>query len=174
MSSNLFFELDGVSVPIQANLDFDQKYERVEAATLLRMSDGTGVKQTAWSGKIKTVLSGVGWVPAGLYGLDYSQSMLLKCAAARSIVSASNVITVPAERRSDTGFEVTGYAVVGGEYVESAVNVVTNTATVATVAGATHYGVNYYPEITVYASEPSTEGDLSGANYTWSLEAEQL
>ena len=78
----LYFELGGISVPIEANIEFDQDYEPLTAETWppIRMMDGTGVKQVAWSGKLKTKLTGSGWMQSGLDGLDYSAPMLLKCA----------------------------------------------------------------------------------------------
>lgn len=170
----LFFELGGVSVPIQANVEFSQDYEVLSASTLVRMMSGAAVKQTAWSGKLKTTLSGSGWMPVGLDGLDYSSPMVLKCAAARVVGSASNAIAIPSARRVDLGFESYGYAVVRGERVDSPVVLVGDVATVAVVASASHYGVAYYPQLTVYASAPDDSSDLSGADFSWSLEAEEI
>ncbi|RLA21061.1 MAG: hypothetical protein DRQ61_09030 [Gammaproteobacteria bacterium] len=172
----LFFELNGISVPVEANVEFNQDYEALSSETWppLRFMNGSGVKQTAWSGKLRTVLTGAGWMPAGLDGLDYSATMVLKCAGPRGISSASNAITIPSARRSDTGFAPYGYAIVGGKRVDSPVGLAGNVATVTSVSGATGYGVYYYPQMTVSAQAPRTTGNLVTGDFSWSLEAEEI
>ena len=169
----LYFELGGISVPIEANIEFDLDYEPLTAETWppIRMMDGTGVKQVAWSGKLKTKLTGSGWMQSGLDGLDYSAPMLLKCASPRGISNASNVITIPAARRSDPGFVPVGYAIVDGRRVDSPVSIVGNVATVTVVASASGYCVQYFPEITVFAQAPVTQGNMADGDFRWSIEA---
>jgi hypothetical protein len=136
------------------------------------MSDGTGVKQTAWTGKILSRIRGKGWVPHGLHALDYSASMELSCIAQRSITSASNVIVIPAARRSDLA--PTGFAVVADQLVSTSISIATNTATLGTVSGSTFYCVYYYPKITVFAKLPTENNTHTSAEYDWELVCEQV
>ncbi|MFO1259096.1 MAG: hypothetical protein U1E78_11895 [Gammaproteobacteria bacterium] len=66
------FILDNISMPISAMLYFSQTYESIGGAVTHRMQSGRAVKQTHFN-KLKTVLSGQGWVPAGLDGLNYAE-----------------------------------------------------------------------------------------------------
>lgn len=165
-------ELGGLVIPVQAAGDIEQTFEPLGGSTLHRMLDGSALKQTHWR-KIKTRITGSGWVPPGLAGLDYDAQLVLKSCAARSLQAVGNVITVPAARRTDTGYEPTGYAIVGGRYVSTPLVLVTNTATLTVVAGAQGYGVRYWPQITVYA-EFSDSSQPAGARWSWSIEAEEV
>ena len=170
-----FFEIDGITVPILSVVDFTQSYDDFGSSVIQRMMDGTGKKQTNWT-KIKTTLSGRGWVPAGLDGVDFSNpaGVLLKCAAAKMISSASNVAVLPADRRSDAGYEVRGYALVAGVRIDTTVGISTNTATLGAVAGATAYQFEYFPQIMVFAKLSSSGVDVTEANYSWRIEAEEV
>jgi len=169
-----YFVLDNIEVPIECFEGFNQSYEELTASGIIRMSDGTAIKQTAWKGKIKIQTSGNGWAPVGLTGLDYENSMLFKCAIPRAIDDATVNITLPAARRSDSGYTPIGFAVVNNELVETTINIVTNAATLGVVAGATAYRVHYWPELTVFVKEPPENWDRSGNSFGWSFEAEQV
>ena len=171
--TDLVFTLGGVRVPIHAALDFRQSYESIGGYSTRRMTDGTLVKQGQWL-KLKTTIQANGWIPAGLDGLDYSQSLVMQCVSPKSIVSASNVMTLPAARRADSGYDPAGWALVAGEWVSTPVNLVVNTATLTIVSGATQYRVMFYPEISVLADPPRQAGDMSGAQYSWQLTAEEV
>ena len=168
-----FFEIDGVTVPLQSVVDFTQGYEDFGSSVVHRMMNGDGKQQYNWS-KIKTTLSGRGWIPAGLDGVDFSGSVLLKCAAHKTITSASNVIVLTADRRSDTDFEPRGYAIVAGNRVDTTISLPVNTATLGVVAGATSYQVEYFPQISVFAKLTSSDVAVTEANYSWVIKAEQV
>ena len=168
---NIDFQLDGLIFPDVAKKDFNQTYEPLGGRTVHRMGDGTAALQQSFS-KIKTVLTGQGWTPGGLDNLDYTQAMLLKCAAPRIQTSTSNIMTIPADRRSDGDFVPIGFAVVDGVQVETTIGIVVDLATLGVVSGASSYQVQYYPEITVYA-EFDESSDLSNANYNWTLTCEE-
>jgi len=168
-----FFEIDGITVPLQSVIDFTQGYDDFGSSVVHRMMDGSGKKQSNWT-KIKTTLSGRGWIPAGLDGVDYSGSVLLKCAAAKMITSASNVIVLTADRRSDTDYEPRGYAIVDGQRVDTTISLPANTATLGVVAGASSYQVEYFPQITVFAKLSSSDATVTEANYSWRIEAEEV
>jgi hypothetical protein len=119
-------------------------------------------------------LTGRGWIPAGLDGIDYTSSMLLKCAAAKMITSPSNVIALPAERRTDSGYEPRGYAIVEGARVDTSIGFAVDVATLGTVAGASFYQVEYFPEITVFATLSNSGVTVTNADYSWQIKAEQV
>lgn len=171
--TDLVLELGGVIVPQHAALDLEQTYEPIGGYTTRRMLSGAGSKQTHWL-KLRTTIRGSGWIPAGLDGLDFSAPMELKCIKPRAVTSAANVFTIPAARRSDAGYEPAGRALVDGQWVESSVGMVGNTATVAAVAEATQYQVLYYPQLQVIADPPREVLDASGAAYSWSLNCEEV
>ena len=172
--SLLFFELGGISVPYEANYELRQFYQEIEAAEVLRFMDGSSEKQTSFSGPLRTRIEATGDLPHALDGLDYSQQLLMKCAAPRVIGSASNVIALPGKRRADALFEPYGYAVLNGERVDMPVNLAGDIATVDFVAGATHYGVHYFPQITVWATPPESDIALTDGEFGWALEAEEV
>lgn len=167
------FELGGISIPIRAGLEFSQSYEMIGGTVTQRMQSGRAIKQTHFN-KIRTSLSGQGWLPAGLDGLDYSVPQLLKCAAPKSISSLANQMTVPAARRSDVGFEPRGYALVAGELVMTDITMNADVASLVTVPGASTYHVHYYPELLVFAEPIQTQGNMTGAEFSWTLTCEEV
>lgn len=173
-----YFELGGIQIPVECFSDFNQNYEELlgGASSLLRMSDGSLVKQTAWNGnkKLKVVTSGSGWAPLGLGGLNFASSLLLKCANPLAITDASNVILLPPDRRTDTDYIPIGFAVVNEQLIETPLVLSVDTATLDVVANATAYRVHYWPEITVFVKEPPEDWSKSGNSHGWSFEAEEI
>lgn len=167
------FELGGISVPILAKLDFTQTYESIGGTTIQRMQSGRGLKQTNFC-KLKTILTGQGWFPAGLDGLDYSQPLLLKCAAPRSISSRNNRIVVPKARRKDNGFESKAYGLVKGMLIESVLTFQEDIAMIEPVQLADSYQLNYYPELTVFAEPIQVQANMSSAEISWTIVAEEV
>lgn len=166
-------ELGAVVVPLWASMQIAQGYEVLGGANLLRMMSGVARKQTHWQ-RLATRISGAGNVPAGLDGLDYSAPLTLKCAAARSIASAANVITIPAARRADAGHLPHGFAEsAGGVLSPTPVVLAGNVATLTPVAGAARYVVLWYPQLTVFAEPPRADVDVGDARYGWELNAEE-
>lgn len=176
MSNPNYFELGGVSIPYEAHLGIKQTYGTVQASTWppIRMSDGSARVQSSWGNKLKTTITGDGWMPAAWSGLDFNQPMLLKCAGGRAIGSPVNAISIPSARRTESFYQPHGYAIVDGKKVESPVSMAGDTATITTVAAATAYGVIYYPEIMVYAKPVDSDADLGAATYGWVIEAEEI
>lgn len=166
------FEIGGITAPILAALDFSQTYESIGGSVTHRMQSGRAIKQTHFK-KLRTVLSGQGWVPAGLDNLNYDEPLLLKCAAPRTVSSKSNQLTLPASRRADTGFEPKGYALINGELREVPIKIQANIATLDPVADAACYQVQYYPEIMVFSEPLQSQVNLSGAEFVWSLICEE-
>lgn len=173
--SPIYFELGGVSLPFNANLEIQQSYTPLIGAKWPpdRTMDGSAVRKVSYTGKLATVVSCTGWTPVGFDALDWDQPMLMKCAGPRCIQKASNVIELPLARRSESYFAPRGFAIVGGRAVASDVSLLGNDATVTTVAGASAYEVWYWPEITVLARPVRVSGQLDRAEYQWTLEAEE-
>ena len=166
-------ELGGVLVPIAASVELVQTYELFGGRSVLRMMSGAAVIQQHWS-KLRTTINGGGLIPAGLSGLDYSQPLLLKCAAPRGVCSASNVIALPSSRRSDTGYEPTGYAQLAtGQQIKTPVAMGGDVATLTPVTGAIAYTCNYTPQMTVVCDGPRERFDVQSARPAWDLTAEE-
>lgn len=167
--------LGSVVVPQRAGVDLSVTMTPLEGSSTARMSSGALRKVTIWQGKHKVSVRGNGRLPPGLAPelLDYTASMTLKSPSPRAIYGSSNVITVPAARRTDLSAEVIGVAVLAGfEAVETTVSsLVSNVATLAAVSGAVFYQALYFPQLTVIVPEPPEETfDRRIANYRWQLD----
>lgn len=165
-------EIGGLVIPVQAAGDIEQSFETIGGSALLRMLNGAGMKQTHWR-KLKTTISGSGWTPPGLAGLDYTAPLTIKSCASRAVQAAGNVIAVPSARRTDTGYAPSGYAIVEGRYVPTPLVLVSNTATLTAVSGAQGYGVRYWPQLSVYA-EFRESNRPAASSWSWSIEAEEI
>lgn len=170
--------IGGIEIPLYVLTDsFNQDYEELAGINGLRMSGGGLIIQRAWpaSGnyKLRTVISGGGSLPAPLDGLDRGTAHEISCAEARRIASTSNVITLPASRRSDTNHTPQGYALVNGELVATPLALVGNVATLTTVSGAQHYQVRYWPKFIGKVTHQSS-GEPWQARRSWTLTVEEV
>ena len=111
-------------------------------------------------------------MPAGLQELDYTNAITIKCIAERAVTSATNVISVPAQRRADYGVE--GRALLSGVWQSTPVSLVGDTATLTTVAGATQYQAIYWPELVCFADPPAEQRNARNNGYGWSITAEEV
>jgi hypothetical protein len=169
------FILGALSLPFEAHLDLSQSYEEELDKRLVRHADGSARQQINWRGKIKTRLTGAGWVPPGFDALDYDAPLEMSCIAAKTVVSQDRVIEIPEARRSDAGFEPFAIANVDGGRVEATIaSTAGNVITIAPVANAQFYGVFYYPKINVFASLPTQRHDAINDKYRWELEAREV
>lgn len=164
--------IGGVEIPVSASHTLTQNYTPIQAVSRLRMADGSLVQQSSWSDKTRTTIDADGIIPAGLLGLNYNQSITIKCVAERAVSSASNVISVPANRRADYGVE--GRVLVNGQWQSTAVSMSVDEATLTIVAGATLYQAIYWPELVCFCDPPSETRGARTADYGWSLEAEEI
>lgn len=166
-------KIAGIAIPFDAAHQITQTYEPLGGRALLRMLSGAAVLQNNWN-KVRTVIRGSGRYPDQLAGVDWSTSFSIDCAAPLGIHGSSNVITLPAARRSD--WAPWGMALVDGRLVNTPMTIATNTATLTAVAGATSYVAYYFPTLTCYAVSAgpsrSFDGRVSG-NAGWELIAEE-
>lgn len=170
--SNPNLKIAGVEIALQT-FPVSQTYKTLGGTTVHRMLSGAAAKQTHW-GKLSTSISGDGWAPAALAGVDWSVPVEILCMQPRTLHSATTSATLPAARRSDLAVNVSAVAVVGNQLVATPVTVSTNTATATAVAGATSYQFMYYPKISCYSDGPTDSLDSTRAAYGWSLEAEEI
>lgn len=165
--------LGGVEISFDAAHTLEQTYEPLGGRHLMRLSDGSGVLQTAWNGKLRTSIRGSGRLPEGLFGLDYTGSLSLSCMAPVSIWSATTSgPTLPASRRTD--WAPHGYAIVGGRHVQTPVSIAANVVTFTAVTGAAGYIVAYYPILTVFAEPPRQNFNGRNPGAGWEIIAEEI
>lgn len=149
-----------------------QGYKDIGGLSLWRMANGAALAQQHWR-KLSVSISGNGWSPPALKGIDWSAPVVISCIAPRSVASATVNATLPAARRSDTA--PYAMALVDGKLVTTAMSLAGDTATATTVSGASGYRFFYYPQISCYALNGVVEAlDTAGAAFSWSIEAEEI
>ena len=167
-------EIGSIVVATRAVLEFNQVYADTLAVDFRRTADGTGHIRSTGTGKLTTQISGRGWMPAGLAGIDVTETHVIKCAMPRDYSSATTTVSIPSARRSDAGHTPYAYAVVDGDEVATEITDITDdVATCTAVAGASHYTVYIFPEITAHITRLEHRGQAS-AVYSWALDAEEM
>lgn len=167
------FQIGNCVIELPQAINFEQTYEEFGGVVTHRMMSGAAIRQTNWS-KLRTTLTGDGFLPPGLHGVDWKSSQTLKCGTTRSLASTSNVITLPAARRTDAGYTPTAMALKAGWWQPTPVEVAANVATCTAVSGATNYMVEYYPQLTVFIDPPSITMDRMAGKYRWTINAEEV
>lgn len=165
--------IGNVVVPVQSARSVIVAYEDFGGFTWppLRMQDGAGVMQQSWA-KLRLRISGDGIVPVAFAGLSRTAQHVLKSPASRSVHGDTNVITVPAARRADTGYVPRGFAVVNGLYYATPLSMAGDVATLTAVPGASGYGVIYWPQLSVFIAV-SQSVDSAKSGHSFVLEAEE-
>jgi len=168
-------KLGNLEIPVRSALDIDQSYESIGGETTLRTIDGTGIKQETWR-KLRTTISGGGWIPPGLAALDTAASIAVACIAPQGIVAdAGRQATLPAARRADAGHTPWAIALMpdGGQQA-TAIGIVGNVATADAVSGAVGYLVQYFPLVTCWINRPTQSFSRGGGAYRWEIIAEEV
>lgn len=160
--------LGGIPIPPEAGAPEHQE-DPLQGASILRMTDGAGVKITHWSGKASGQLAGSGLVPVGLDGLDYSQPLELALVQPRSIAQESAIFVLPAPGRPD--IEPWGLALIEGRWrrvpaVRTGLNV-----ELTVYSGASLYMVQWMPVYSVFADPPQR---TMGTSHGWTLNWQQV
>lgn len=161
-----------VDISFSEAQSYSQNYEIISGSSIFRTLDGTGVKQQNWT-KLKTTITGSGALPAGLSGLDFSLPITLKCGAARKVASTSNVIAIPANRRTELTNLPFAFKYIDGIPYRTTLVFAGNVATIPVDGLAQGYSVSYYPEIEVIMNDPTESVELIGDQFQWSLAAEE-
>lgn len=173
----MILKIGSIDLPMLAGLDLEQSYEPIGGETILRTVGGTGIKQTTWQ-KLRTIISGSGWIPAGLDSLDATVQHVIGCIVPRSVpcVFATRQATLPAARRSDSGHIPFGQAILpDNSVVTTTASLAGDVAIVAAVAGAVAYQALYLPSLTCWLTRrPTDSGNRSDASYRWEIVAEEV
>lgn len=135
-----------------------------------RLSDGALVSMTHWE-RMSGTISGSGWMPPGLHGLDYSQPMELRSTKVHSVAGPGLVHTLRGTPRSDVA--PWAQALVGGQWIDTPCALAGSTATMTAVTGATLYRVCWMPIYSVKAKRPSETQDSGTASHSWSITWEE-
>lgn len=162
--------LGGIPIVLHAGAP-EQAEEAIGGETLLRMSDGTGIPMTHWQ-KMAGSISGQGWMPPGLDGLDYSQPLELRTTQVNSMQGTGLVYTLPSTPRPDHA--PWGMALIGNDWRPTTCNTVDGVATVTAVAGAAAYQVWWMPVYSVKAMRPPKQQSSASATHSWSIPWEEL
>lgn len=164
-------KLDSILFPDEAAFGIQQSIEPLLARTLRRSMNGTLKIQSRWQ-KLRSAVSGSGWLPLGLDAIDLSVNHAMHCIKALSVSAAGNVITIPRAFRLDAPYAPQGAAVVNGEVLSTPVSLLGSVATLTPIVGASQYQVLYYPIITG-AVVISSSVDVDNQVEAWTLEIEE-
>lgn len=173
----MILKIGSIDLPLVSGLDIEQTYEPIGGETVLRTLGGAGIKQTTWQ-KLRTTISGSGWIPAGLASLDTTAQQVIGCIVPRAVpcVFATRQATLPVARRSDAGHIPWGFAIMADNTVfTTTASLSTNVATVDAVSGAVAYQAVYLPSLTCWLTRRvSDSGNRSEASYRWEIVAEEV
>lgn len=92
----------GIELPQRARLGISQTYEAVGGFSSRRMASGSLFKMSRWQ-RWRTTISGSGWVPPQLLGIDYSASYVVECVAAVALAVGESLPATWAQRSSPWG-----------------------------------------------------------------------
>ena len=166
--------LGGIPIILHAGAP-SQSYETEAAGEAeVRLSKGALITMTSFRKEVIS-LDGAGWMGPGFDGLDFREVQELRCTQPKrqsGRTAADRVMTLRATPRPDA--EPWGWALVGDHWVEAAVSMVGPVATVAEVAGASLYSVQYMPVYWVKCSPPPEAFDASDNTYKWQIVAREV
>lgn len=158
----------GISIAPVAGFEVRQTLDPIEAKTILRTLNGTGIQQSRWK-KLQSTITGSGWLPDGLDALNTDNAVAVSCIEPLSVASASNGITIPRTFRTDSPYAPQGAAIVDGQLISTPVSLAGAVATLTAVPGATQYHVVYYPIITGFVSI-RRQFDDAQQTHNWTIE----
>jgi len=168
--AQLKITLGGIPIVLHAGAP-ELSEEAIGGETLLRMSDGAGVAQTHWQ-KMAGSISGQGWMPPGLDGLDYSQPLELRSTQVNSMQGTGLAYTLPSTPRPDQA--PWAFALIGDDWHATPCSTVDGLATLTALAGAEAYQVWWMPVYSVKAQRPPKQQSSSSASHSWSIAWEEL
>lgn len=173
--------IGNIEIPVRSSLEIEQTYEPIGRETILRTTSGLGIKQQVSWNKIRTVISGSGWMPTGLAQLDTSIIQTVACVVPRS-VSTSFDATLPLGRRFGPGYDPWGQAVMPDHGVVEVPLLADPYSTGAFdlyainqgVQDALGYHIFYYPLLSCWIQRPIESGNRGDASYRWELVCEEV
>ncbi len=161
--------LGGVPLVLHAGAP-DESVEPIGGNTLLRMSDGTAVKQQHWAKSAGTI-SGSGWMPPGLDGLDYTQPLELRSTKVQNMVGDGPEFSLTGTPRPDVA--PWAQAMIGRDWVAVPCTYADGVVTVPPVEGATLYQASYLPVFSVFANKPGGSQSSATASHSWTINWEE-
>lgn len=162
--------LGGVPIVLHAGAP-EESIGPIGGSTVLRMSGGAAVKMQHWT-KSAGSISGTGWMPPGLAGLDFSQPLELRSTKTMSHVGAGPSFTLLNTPRPDVA--PWAQALIGGrDWVRVPCTFENGVVTVPTVASATLYRACYMPVFSVFAEQPQETQSSGTASHSWSITWEE-
>lgn len=164
-------KIGSIEIPSHLGHSLRPQIIPILARTLRRSLNGNLTIQSRYQ-KLQATISGEGWFPPGLDGLDFGLEHEVHWIQTLSKSSISNVITIPRSFRTDLNYEPKGLAIVDGVPYDVDISLVGDIATLSTIVSATQYVVIYYP-IIIGALSISTSYDEDSDTHSWSLEIEE-
>lgn len=149
-----------------------QRYEPFGGSSELRMTDGTGYKQTHWR-KTRISSGGSGPLDPALEQLDYSRPMELWCVKPISVSGTALAYELPPLNKRRPDVAPWAWALVGERWIETPLSLSGDIATLDAVAGASSYRVSWLPRYVVLTDGVVSDFDESRALYDWSFEARE-
>ncbi|WP_447590180.1 hypothetical protein [Aquipseudomonas campi] len=166
--SNPMITLGGIPIPPQAGAP-EQSTDPLKFSAVVRMSNGAGVKMTHASNKASGSITGSGFTPAGLDGLDYSGPLELLLTQPRTVTQALPNFVLNAACRPDQA--PWAYALVDNRWRRTPCVLAGLAVTVTPVPDATQYMVQWMPRYMVFADEPPASMSTS---HSWSIPWEEV
>jgi hypothetical protein len=149
-------------VTLYEAMKYSQSIEPKGGFEVLRMQDGTALKQTNWT-KNQITLSGSGGIPIGMGKLNFGLPITLSCGAPEVLKSATNSFALPSHR-TDTGYEPVVLKLVEGLWFPLSAS-----------GTAEEYACFYYPIFTCFFAPPTRGYAWDEASpATWSLTGEEV
>lgn len=162
--------LGGVPIVLHAGAP-DQSDTPLLGEAVVRLSGGEGVKMTHW-GKAAGTVSGSGWMPPGLDGLDYSQPLVLMLTSQECIVGDGQTHTLTSLPRPDKA--PWAFGLVGSQWVSTSCSMLGSVATADLVVGATKYMIQWMPIYNVFASKPPKTQSSGQGSFGWTIAWEEV
>lgn len=163
--------LAGIPLHLQAG-PAQYSEQPIGGVNSLRLSGGQLVVQRHWR-RMSGSISGSGFAPPGLDGLDFTLTHELRSTKTRTVQSSGTTVELPADPRPDKA--PWAFALIPGskEAVPTACSAAGRTVTVTPVAGAAAYQVWFMPSYTVWTPGPNESQDSSGATFGWTINWEE-
>lgn len=140
--------------------------------TNLRLSGGRLVTQRHWE-KMSGSISGSGYAPPGLDGLDFALHHELRSTKTRTLQGTGTSFTLPAAPRPDKAPWAFAFLPGRSDPVATPCAAVGRSVTVTAVPGASAYQVWFMPMYIVKCSRPNEGQDSSSSMFSWTLSWEE-
>lgn len=92
----------GIELPLRAILDFSQTFEPLGGRSARRLANGALFRMSQWQ-RWKTTISGGGWVPPQLLGIDYTQPYTIECVTTLALAVGEALPATWTQRASPWG-----------------------------------------------------------------------